>query len=78
MFKNALSDARKTAGADFFFTLRAAVNAKGSGISNFLFKILFLERNKQWNKNLHFSDCAVPAFLNCNFSVASRIAAGAF
>ena len=43
--------------------LRAAVNAKGSGISNFLLEILFKERNKQWNKNLHFSDCDVPAFL---------------
>lgn len=45
------------------FALRAAVNAKGSGISNFLLEILFKERNKQWNKNLHFSDCDVPAFL---------------
>jgi hypothetical protein len=26
-------------------------------------EILFKERNKQWNKNLHFSDCDVPAFL---------------
>ena len=43
--------------------LRAAVNAKGSGISIFLLEILFKERNKQWNKNLHFSDCDVPAFL---------------
>ena len=45
------------------------MNAKGSGISNFLYKILFLERNKQSNKNLHFSDCAVPAFLIAIFQL---------
>jgi len=76
VFKNALSDGSQNSWAkktDFC----SPSSCECEEFRNFKFFVRdsFLERNKQSNKNLHFSDCDVPAFLIFQLQVEKAAAA---